>query len=180
MNNNVAITILLQQCKQGNQKAMFTVYNQYSKTMFNVAFRIVGKNDLAEEIIQDCFLKAFKKLDDFSGDVTFGAWLKKIVVNKSITELNKSKKVIIEPIDENYDFVEIPENEIEFSSIKAEKALQMLQELKTNYKIILTLFFIEGYDLEEITTILNISYENARTMMSRAKQSLRNKMTSDE
>lgn len=144
--------------------------------MFNVSYRIVGDSYLAEDVMQESFLKAFRKLDSFSGNVTFGAWLKKIVINTSINELKKSNKYQFESLDDTteiYDFKEESEN---YSELKAENVLKTIQNLKSNYKIILTLFFIEGYDLEEITGILNISNENCRTMMSRAKESLRKKL----
>ena len=144
--------------------------------MFNVAFRIVNDKALAEEIMQDGFLSAFTKLDSYSGNVTFGAWLKKIVVNRSINELKKNSNYQTESLNENFELVDPNEEEsLSVNSLKAEQILKIMQGLKPNYKVILTLFFIEGYDLEEISGILNISNENCRTTMSRAKESLRKK-----
>lgn len=177
-NKNLDISFLLQQCREGNQKAQFTVYQLYCKSMYNVAFRIVNQPEIAEEIMQDSFLKAFIKLDSFSGKVTFGAWLKKIVIHNSINELKKINKYPFETISEHLS--EEIEETFEIGSwdeLKANHILKIMQELKPNYKLILTLFFIEGYDLEEIATILSISNENCRTTMSRAKTSLRKKYT---
>jgi RNA polymerase sigma-70 factor (ECF subfamily) len=176
-NQELDISFLLNQCKENNEKAQLTIYNKYYKSMFNVAFRIVNDYALAEDIMQESFLKAFKKLDSYSGKVTFGAWLKKIVVNKSIDEFKKSKKYQIESLTENTTVIDLDTEDLNsYSELKAETVIKKIQSLKPNYKIILTLFFIEGYDLEEITQILNISYENCRTMMSRAKVSLRTKL----
>ena len=144
--------------------------------MFNVAFRIVNDKTLAEEVMQDGFLSAFTKLDSYSGTVTFGAWLKKIVVNRSINELKKNSNYQTESLNENFELVDPNDEEsLAVNSLKAEQVLKIMQGLKPNYKVILTLFFIEGYDLEEISGILNISNENCRTTMSRAKESLRKK-----
>lgn len=175
-NTNLDLAILLERCKEQNQKAQLTLYNQYYKAMYNVAYRILGDPFLAEDAMQESFLKAFTKLDSFSGNVTFGSWLKKIVVNTSINELKKSNKYQFESLDENLDVQDFTEESAHYSELKAESILKTIQSLKPNYKIILTLFFIEGYDLEEITSILNISNENCRTMMSRAKDSLRKKI----
>ena len=175
-NQNLDIAILLKLCKENNKKAQLILYNQYYKAMFNVSYRIVGDSYLAEDVMQESFLKVFTKLDSFSGNVTFGSWLKKIVINTSINELKKSNKYQFESLDDTseiYDFKEESEN---YSELKAESILKTIQSLKSNYKIILTLFFIEGYDLEEISSILNISNENCRTMMSRAKERLRKKL----
>ena len=180
-NENVDISILLEQCKQNSQKAMLTVYNRYYKAMFNTSFRIVNHHELAEDIMQECFLNAFDKLDTFSGTVSFGAWLKKIVINKSITELHKTNKYKINTLDENFDTSEeFEDQEIDFTNKKAAMILEKLNELKPNYKIILTLFYIEGFDTEEICEILKINDNNCRTMLCRAKESLKNKLIQDE
>ena len=176
-NQNLDIAILLERCKENNEKAQLTLYNQYYKAMFNVSYRILGDSYLAEDVMQESFLKAFTKLDSYSGNVTFGSWLKKIVVNTSINELKKSNKHQFESLEETIQVIDFKDEESEdYSILKAESILKTIQSLKSNYKIILTLFFIEGYDLEEITSILNISNENCRTMMSRAKESLRKKL----
>ena len=172
-NQEIDISKLLELCKENNEKAQLTLYNQYYKAMFNVSYRIVGDSYLAEDVMQESFLKAFRKLDTFIGNVTFGSWLKKIVVNTSISELKKLNKYQFESLDENVSDLIVKEESENFTELKAESILKTIQSLKSNYKIILTLFFIEGYDLDEITSILNISNENCRTMMSRAKESLR-------
>lgn len=175
-NQNLDIVILLERCKENNEKAQLTLYNQYYKAMFNVSYRIVGDSHLAEDVMQESFLKAFTKLDSFNGNVTFGSWLKKIVINTSINELKKLNKYQFDSLDEKIEVVDFKEELENYSELKAESVLKTIQSLKSNYKIILTLFFIEGYDLEEITGILNITNENCRTMMSRAKESLRKKL----
>ena len=172
-NQEIDISKLLELCKENNEKAQLTLYNQYYKAMFNVSYRIVGDSYLAEDVMQESFLKAFRKLDTFIGNVTFGSWLKKIVVNTSISELKKLNKYQFESLDENVSDLIVKEESENFTELKAESVLKTIQSLKSNYKIILTLFFIEGYDLDEITSILNISNENCRTMMSRAKEKLR-------
>lgn len=146
--------------------------------MYNVSFRIVSDSVLAEDIMQESFLKAFTKLNSYNGTVTFGAWLKRIVINTSINELKKKSKYHIELLSDSLELVDYNEDEsTNYTDLKANQVIKTIQSLKLNYKIILTLFFIEGYDLEEITSILNISNENCRTMMSRAKESLRKKLS---
>lgn len=150
----------------------------YYKAMYNVSFRIVSDSVLAEDIMQESFLKAFTKLTSYDGTVTFGAWLKRIVINTSINELKKTSKYQIEPLSDSLELVDYKEDEnTNYTDLKANQVIKTIQSLKSNYKIILTLFFIEGYDLEEITSILNISNENCRTMMSRAKENLRKKLS---
>lgn len=170
---------LITLCKEGNQTAQMEIYNRYYKAMYNTAFRILKDNAEAEDAMQEAFLNAFLKLDSFSGQVTFGAWLKKIVVNKSIYLYKKQQRKEEIPIDTLLHKVEDNDgiaSDQEFTSLQAQKVLQTLKTLKDNYRVSLTLHLIEGYDYEEICSILNISYANCRTTISRAKESLRRKL----
>lgn len=170
---------LISLCRQKNQKAQFEVYSRYCKAMYNVAHRIVKDAHFAEDVMQEGFLKAFLKIDDYRQEVAFGAWLKRIIINYSIDFYKKNSsyqsddidKVIYKVADDSG-----KEAEVDFRHLKAEQVLQAIESLKDNYRMILTLFFIEGYDQEEITEILNISYANCRTTISRAKESLRKKL----
>lgn len=167
---------LLVLCKQKSQSAEFEIYQRYSKAMFNVAFRIVKDEHYAEDVMQEGFLKAFTKLDDYRQEVAFGAWLKRIVINQSIDFCKKNTALQLEELDRIIYKVE-EENtiqpEIEFQNLKVLQVLDTIQKLNDNYRMVLTLFFIEGYDQEEICEILNISSTNCRTTLSRAKESLR-------
>jgi len=129
--------------------------------------------------MQESFLSAFTKLNTFKGEVTFGAWLKRIVVNNSIYHYRKQQKKNEVAIDDVMYRVEdntgIPSDHV-FAEQKAQKVLETMKKLKENYNVALTLHLIEGYDYEEISTLMNISYANCRTTISRAKESLRKKM----
>ncbi len=164
---------LIEQCKNGDKSAQFAVYKQYYKAMYNTALRIVNDSFEAEDIMQESFLAAFTKLDSFSGKVTFGAWLKRIVINNSITALKKSKRLDTVPIDKVTISNVENEGSQDYNSISPSDILNKIKQLKSNYKIALTLNLIEGYDYEEIAQIMEISYQNSRTTISRAKNKLR-------
>jgi DNA-directed RNA polymerase specialized sigma24 family protein len=89
---------LIDGCINGDQKAQFQIYKLYYKAMFNTSLRIVSDTMEAEDIMQESFLSAFEKIDTYSGTVSFGAWLKRIVINRSLDSLNR-KKAIFEDID---------------------------------------------------------------------------------
>ena len=169
---NQDINQLIEHCKKGDSKAQFTIYKLYCKAMYNTAFRILRDSFEAEDVMQESFLSAFTKLDSFSGQVTFGTWLKRIIINNSITALKKSHKFETVPL-EKVAVKEIEEDSYECSELDVSKILNKLSELKNNYKVALTLNLIEGYDSEEIAQIMDISYENTRTTISRAKNKLR-------
>lgn len=173
------ITELLQACKLGSQSAQFEIYKLYYKAMFNTALRIVQDGDDAEDVMQESFLSAFTKLDSFKGEVPFGAWLKRIVINSSLTfvkKKNRLQEVKLEKVEEtlkNVDQDEENENNIDYVGMKAKVVTEAMGKLKDNYRTVLNLSLIEGYDNEEIAGIMNISNENCRTTISRAKSRLR-------
>ena len=176
---NQDISTVLVLCKKGNQLAQLEVYNRYHKAMYNVAHRIVKDTALAEDCMQEGFISAFNKLDSFKGDATFGAWLKRIVVNKSIVQYKKSMRYV--PISETIEQQLEEDHDIgiaaeDLGAVRINEVLEGMHELHSNYERILSLHFIEGYDYEEICEILQINYANCRTLISRAKESLRKKL----
>ncbi|MBE9490240.1 MAG: RNA polymerase sigma factor [Bacteroidetes bacterium] len=176
---NHNIEQLIQLCKSGNQNAQLEVYNRYYKAMYNIAFRIVKDSFEAEDIMQDSFLTAFTKIESLKDFATFGSWLKRIVTNNSIYHYKKNSKYqdvhlddVLYKIEDHIDIT----SDYEFTNLKAKQVLETMKSLKENYRISLTLHLIEGYDYEEISDIMNISYSNCRTIISRAKESLRQKL----
>jgi len=173
------INSLLVLCKQGNQLAQLEVYNRYQHAMYNTAYRIVKDTSEAEDIMQESFITAFSKLQTLKEGATFGSWLKRIVVNNSISQFQKSKRFVRVSEDEFNEDIEEDSFSVsteDYTTIKANRVLDCIRNLKPNYCQILTLHFIEGFDYEEICEILNISYANCRTMIARAKESLRKKL----
>ncbi len=172
------INDLVARCRKGEQRAQMEIYDRYYKVMYNTAYRITGHSAEAEDIMQESFLKAFTRIESFNEDATFGAWLKRIVINQSITALNKSKKLA----EVSYNDELRNEQDScglvidDYTNDKVKLVLNALKNLKENYRVCLTLHLIEGYDQEEIGEIMEISYGNCRTMISRAKESLRKKL----
>jgi len=150
------------------------VYNQYCHGMFTVAMRFVKHSAEAEDIVQEAFIKAFTKLHQFQGEVTFGAWLKRIVVNKSIDVL-KSKREQLMALEENH--LKVVEEEAEETwhvadNITPEMVKAEIEQLPDKYKYVLMLYLIEGYDHQEISEILDITEVASRTQLSRGKTKL--------
>lgn len=175
---NQNIEQLLLHCQSGNQRAQLEVYNRYNKAMYNTAIRIVKDSFKAEDIMQESFLTAFTKLKTLEDTKLFGAWLKRIVVNNSIAHYNKTAKQNEVPLDHVLYKVEEDQgiDESNHNNEKVKQIMSVMKTLKPNYSLGLSLHLIEGYDYEEICEIMNISYANCRTLISRAKESLRKKL----
>lgn len=167
---------LIEECRIGSRSAQFEIYKLYYKAMFNTAYRMVNDSFIAEDIMQEVFLSAFTKLDSFSGDVTFGAWLKRIVINRTLTEIKKNSRMNMVPI-EKADVDTYEDADENYQKVEPKMILEKISGLKSNYKVALTLHLIEGYDYKEVAQIMEISYENTRTTISRAKNSLRKALT---
>jgi len=161
---------LIDQCRNGDEKAQFRLYELYYKAMYSVSLRIVNDEMEAEDIMQESFLKAFKKINTYRGKVSFGAWLKKIVVNSSLDYLKK-RKVRFDQIDERT--LEKFDDTGELREVDVNFIKKAIRNLPDDYRTILSLYLIEGYDHDEISTILGISNSASRTQYSRAKNKLR-------
>ncbi|MBN1387402.1 MAG: sigma-70 family RNA polymerase sigma factor [Bacteroidales bacterium] len=168
---------LIDGCKNGDQKAQFQIYKLYYKAMFNTSLRIVSDTMEAEDIMQEAFLSAFEKIDTYSGTVSFGAWLKKIVINRSLDAVSR-QKAIFEDIDTHYELQEESDNGIDDQELeeKMHEVKKAINNLPDGYRIILSLYLLEGYDHDEIAEILNISSSTSRSQLSRAKQKLLNEL----
>ncbi len=175
---NIYINIhqdIIDRCKLNEPKAQFQLYKLYYKAMFNTCLRIVNNNLEAEDIMQESFFKAFEKINLYRGEVSFGAWLKKIVVNHSLDELRKKKLDLLSLEEAKVNPLETTENTIEEEQeiqAKAEEIKEQINQLPDGYRIVLSLYLIEGYDHDEIGEILNITSSTSRSQCARAKQKL--------
>jgi len=164
---------LINACRQGNAKAQFEIYKLYYKAMYNSSLRILNNTQEAEDVMQEAFLSAFDKIDSYKGEVSFGAWLKRIVVNKALDYL-KRNKIDALPLDEKID--QLSEEEDKNDTIETENSVEeikkAIEQLPSGYRIVLTLYLIEAYDHEEISEILNISASTSRSQYNRAKKKL--------
>jgi RNA polymerase sigma-70 factor (ECF subfamily) len=168
---------IIDQCKNGDRKAQFQLYKLYYKAMYNVCLHIINNNAEAEDVMQEAFLSAFDKIASYKGEVSFWAWLKRIAVNRSLDHLKK-RKIKFEEINE--ETTQISDNYFKTKEIDIHEIKKAIQNLPDSYRIILSLYLIEGYDHEEISTILGISNSLSRTQLSRAKSRLKIQLTDKE
>jgi len=161
---------IIEECRKGNSRAQFILYNQYSKAMYNLAYRILNNREDTEDILQDVFVECFRNIDSFRFESTFGAWLKKITINKCINQIKK-KKIDLTLYDT---LPSVTYEEEEEALYDTEKIFKSIETLPDGYRIILTLYLLEGYDHSEISQILGISESTSKSQYSRAKEKLRN------
>ncbi len=138
--------------------------------MYNVSMRFLGTKEDAEDVVQDSFVEAFKKLETFKYESTFGAWLKRIVINKSINHL-KAKRIQYTEFDGNEQGVDEEPNQ-EVDAVEIDKVKKGIALLSLGYRQIINLYLLEGYDHVEIGEILGISTSTSKSQYHRAKKKL--------
>lgn len=149
------------------------LYKQYCDGMFIVAQRYMKETAAAEDAMQEAFIKAFQKLNQFKGDVTFGAWLKRIVINTCLDSI-KSNKIDTEDISESvFEIVQEDDDWNVPDETTISEINMAIEKLPDNYRSVVKLFLLEGYDHNEISGILSISESVSRTNLHRGKTMLK-------
>lgn len=167
---------LIEECFHGETNAFAQLYHRYKKAMYSISLRLVNIKEDADEVVQDSFVNAFCSIQQYEkSKSSFGAWLKRIVINKSIDKL-KAKRLIFVEVDEdiqdeNAYNLEIGNSE-EMINEMVDKIKTGITKLPDGYRTVLSLYLIEGYDHEEIASILNISVSTSKTQYIRGKQKL--------
>jgi len=140
--------------------------------MLNTALRITGDRENAEDVLQEAFISAFQSLNGYREDASFGAWLKRIVINKALNQVQKVKKdlMLAEDIKEEAREYEPEQTEPNYSVDQVKRAMQ---ELPSGFRTVLSLYLFEGYDHKEISEILGISESTSKSQYKRAKDKLK-------
>jgi RNA polymerase sigma-70 factor (ECF subfamily) len=166
---------IIDNCKKNDAKAQMQLYNLYCKAMFIVALRYVKDRFLAEDVMQEAFIKAFKNIHSYKNEVAIGAWLKRIVINQSIDQLKKKKLELVSINEEIITTSEDDDWQIE-SDISIDGIVEVINGLKEKYRLVLTFYLLEGYDHQEISSILNITENTSRTHLLRGKKILKEQL----
>lgn len=167
---------LIDRCKQGDEKAFQSVYKLYAKAMYNVSYRITGREEDAQDAVQESFISAYRNLHHYRGDASFGSWLKRIVVNRSINAI-RARRMELLPEDGSFDRMEEEPQEIYREELTVDKVRNAIMALPDGYRSVLSLYLMEGYDHEEIAAILGISESTSKSQLNRAKAKLREQLT---
>lgn len=162
---------LVEAARRHDPAAQFELYNLYVKAMLNVSFRIVNNRNEAEDVIQEAFISVFKNIDKYRGESTFGAWVKRIVVNASINLIKKRKLDLVE-VDQAEGVLD-DEYELEEESLSVPAIKSAIMELPEGFRAVLSLYLLEGYDHKEIGEVLGITESTSKSQFNRAKKKLR-------
>ena len=161
----------MERSKTGHSSSQYELYSLYVDAMYNVGFRFLGNKEDAEDIVQESFVDAFRNLERFKYESSFGAWLKRIVINKSINHL-KAKRIDLVPMEQHAFHLSQEEETMENEAVDIKKVKQGIAQLPDGYKQIINLYLVEGYDHVEIAEILDITTSTSKSQYHRAKRKL--------
>ncbi len=167
---NSTINQIIKLCIKGDEMAQMQLYDQYSKAMYQIACRYLGDED-AKDAMQEGFLKAFKKMSSYTSEFSFGAWLKRIIINQCIDVLKKRRLETSSFEEEKLEIIDDTSWSFD-STITKQMIIAAIETLNEKYKLVVKLYLMEGYDHEEISVILNIPRKTSRTHLRRAKLKL--------
>lgn len=158
---------------KGGMQAQYQLYRMYAKAMYNICLRMMHSREEAEDMLQESFSEAFRRIGSFRHDSTFGAWLKRIVINRCINELTR-KRIKLEYFEDMSPFEENEEKqEEELPSLSVDIIRKAMEQLPRGSRMIFSLYLLEGYDHQEISEILKISESNSKTQYMRARQRMK-------
>jgi len=164
---------LIEQCRSGIRSAQYEVYKRYQKAMYNTALRICGDREDAEDILQESFFTAFNQIKQYRGESSFGSWLKRIVINKSLNAVNKKQKESLMIADKLEEQTEECNDYIDEQLLTVNRIKEAIHMLPVGYRTVLSLYLFEGYDHQEIAQILGTSVSNSKSQLNRSKEKIR-------
>lgn len=177
MENKEHLETLISGCLRNERRAQEELFKLYYGKMLGVCMRYTSDRDTAEEVLQEGFIKIFDKLEAFDYKGSFEGWIRRIMANTAIDHIRKSKKnPLLTDNDEDFKLgTEDPivnKEEIEFVGIKAELAMEAINELSPAYRAVFNLYVLEEYTHKEIAEILGISEGTSKSNLSKAKLNL--------
>jgi RNA polymerase sigma factor (sigma-70 family) len=158
---------LIQGCMAGDRKIQHELYQRFAPKMYGVCLRYAGNAEEAEDLLQEGFIKVFRKIGSFRSEGSFEGWIRRIFVNTAIEHFRK--KTYLQPI------TDYEENTMEgkylsvLDSMAEKDIIQLVQQLSPGYRTVFNMYVVEGYTHKQIAEALGISEGTSKSQLSRAK-----------
>jgi len=165
---------VIAKAKEGNRRAQHEMYELFAPKMLSVCRQYLKREDLAEEAMLNGFLKVFTHLGSYRFEGSFEGWIRRIMVNESISMLRKEQKLFFEEeeaLEYSKEHATYIETELEVNEIQ-----KMIDALPEGYKTVFVLYVVEGYKHSEIAELLHISENTSKTQLFKARKMLQNSL----
>src|SRR5579871_787630 len=160
-------TELIEGCQRQHREAQHALYQMYSGKMYALCCRYVKDRMEAEDVLVTAFTKIFEKIGQYKGEGSFEGWVRRVVVNESLTYLRKNKNMYLE-IDIEAAAYEPDYQRLE-NQLEADDLMKMIEALPVGYRTVFNLYAIDGYSHQEIADQLGISENTSKSQLSRAR-----------
>lgn len=167
---------LIEQCRLGKRMAQAELYRLYAPAMFNVCMRMLNQREEAEDMLQESFTEAFANISSFRFESGFGGWLKRIVINRCINHLKRRRVALVYDNHEHQVYDEEPAD-FEGVTLGVNRVLRALEQLPEGFRVVFSLYMLEGYDHTEIADILGISESTSKSQYLRARTRIKELLT---
>lgn len=164
---------LIQNCKKQDATAQGELYKQYSRVLFAICLRYSPNYTEAEDNLQDAFITIFKKIGQYKGKGSFEGWIKRVTVNTVLQKYRKKRTFQI--VDEGQ-IEDTAEEDVESEGIPLDFLLKIVQELPDRYRLVFTMYVMDGYQHKEIAEMLGISDGTSKSNLARGRMILKNKI----
>lgn len=166
---------LIKYCLKGDSKAQRLLFDRYAPVLMAICLRYCKNVQMAEDVLQEGFVKIYTKLKDYSGGGSFEGWMKRIMVNTALDELRKDKKNGMSQDIDEVGFYLVDESFI-LEGIAAADLLELIQHMPDGYRVVFNLFAIEGYSHKEIAEMLDVSENTSKSQYLRGRSYLKKKL----
>jgi len=166
---------LIKKARRGNRRAQHELFEMFAPKMKSVCRQYHKSETMAEEVMLEGFFKVFTNLDSFKGEGSFEGWIRRIMINTSISQLRKDKKlgfVAETELENSIEHVSYIESHFEVDEIQ-----KLIDQLPEGYKTVFMLYAVEGYKHSEIAELLNISESTSKSQLFKARKSLQKQIT---
>lgn len=147
--------------------------------MYNICYRMMNNRQEAEDMLQESFTEAFRSLASFRFDSAFGAWLKRITINKCINALKRRKAELV-PVEKLPEYTDEGDVQEDLPGLTVRQVQQAMEQLPEGYRVVFSLYLLEGYDHGEIGQIMGISEATSKSQYSRARQRMKEILTQQQ
>ncbi|MGB0521931.1 MAG: RNA polymerase sigma factor [Flammeovirgaceae bacterium] len=165
----------INRCMSGDTAAQTLLYNTFAPKMFAICLRYAPDAEMAQDILQEGFIKVFSKLYSYSGKGELGGWIRKVMINTALEHLRKYQNPKYHFSDISL-YSDLSDADDILEQMALQEVLQAIQQLPTNYRVVLNLYAIDGYTHQEISDMLGISVGNSKQRLLRARNMLKKLM----
>nr|WP_236669133.1 RNA polymerase sigma factor [Aquimarina mytili] len=167
---------LIKKCKEKNSNAQEQLYRLFSSKLFSICLKYSSDYSSAEDTLQDAFITIFDKINQYKNQGSFEGWIKRITINTALQKYRKQK--VFDIINEEQ--IEEVEVEINEEEISLDYLLKIIQQLPDRYRLVFTLYVLDGFSHKEIAEMLEISIGTSKSNLARARYTLKEKIETNQ